>query len=124
MKYRKLSLSGDYTFGLNGNGFYTDTEAVAQAIYTSLKLLQGEWWEDTSQGLPLFQSLLSQPGTPDHIHAADMFIQEQIASVQGVQQITSFESSYDSVKRIYTVVSCTVQTQYGETTLKGVTFGP
>ncbi|MCL6442078.1 MAG: hypothetical protein K6T83_01205 [Alicyclobacillus sp.] len=123
MRYRKLSPSGDYTFGLQ-NGFYTDTEAVAQAIYTSLKLLQGEWWEDTSQGLPLFQSILGQPGTPDHIHAVDMLVQEQILNVPGVQEITSFSSDYDSRTRTYTITNCTVQTQYGETVLKGVTFGP
>ena len=120
MLYRKLTSSGDYTFGGNANDFYSGTTAVAQAIYTGLKLLAGEWWEDTAQGLPLFQSILGQPGTPGHIHGVDMIVQEAILAVQGVQQITAFVSSY--VNRRYTITNCTLQTIYGEVGLQEVMF--
>ncbi len=120
MLYRKLTSSGDYSFGNNANDFYSGTTAVAQAIYTGLKLLQAEWWEDTSKGLPLFQSILGQPGTPSHIHGVDMIAQETILAVQDVQQITAFQSAY--VNRRYTVTSCTVQSVYGEVVLQEVTF--
>lgn len=122
MKYRKLDPSGDMVFGMNANGFYTDTDAVGQAIYTSLKLLLGEWWEDTSIGLPLFQSILDIPGTPDHLHAVDMLVQENVLSVQGVQQIQSFSSSF--ANRIYTIDEMTVQSQFGDISVQGVTFSP
>ncbi|WP_206922991.1 hypothetical protein [Alicyclobacillus suci] len=121
MKYRKLSNTGDYVFGNNANDFYTDTTAVGQAIYTSLRLLQGEWWEDTSIGLPLFQSILGQPGTSEHIHAVDMLVQEQVMNVQGVNEIKSFSSSYQN--RTYTIDTMTVSTQFGDVTVEGVTFG-
>lgn len=120
MRYRKLDANGDYSFGQNVNDFYSGTTAVGQAIYTSLKLLAGEWWEDISIGLPLFQSILGQPGSPDHIHAVDMLIQEAILGVQGVQQITSFSSSY--ANRQYTIDSCSVQSQFGDVILKEVIF--
>lgn len=120
MIYRKLDPLDDFSFGQNANDFYAGTQAVAQAIYTSLRLLQGEFWEDISQGLPLFQHILGQSGTPEHLHAADALVQEQILNVQGVTEITSFSSSY--VNRSYTV-SYTVQSQYGTVVAKEVTFG-
>lgn len=120
VRYRKLSPLGDYVFGGNKNDFHVDAAAAGQAAYTGLQLLLGEWWEDTSQGLPLFQSILGQSGTPEHIRAVDMLIQEAILNVQGVQQITSFQSSY--ANRQYTITSCVVQTQYGEVNV-AQTFG-
>jgi hypothetical protein len=107
-------------FGFNQDDFYSGTEAVAQAIYTSLKLLQGEWWEDTSTGFPLFQSILGQPGTPDHQNAVDMLVQEAILNVQGVQSISNYSSVY--VNRKYTF-NAGVQTIYGLVGLEEVTFG-
>ena len=38
----------------------TDQNAVEQAIYTRLKLFQGEWWAALQDGLPLWQSILAQ----------------------------------------------------------------
>lgn len=121
MRYRKLD-NGDYTFGNNENDFYTDTDAFGQAIYTSLHLLNGEWWEDTSRGLPLFESILGQSGDPEHIHAVDMLVQEAVMNVQGAQQITSFSSSY--ANRTYTIDEMTVSSRFGDVTVKGVTFSP
>lgn len=120
MIYRKLDSNGDYVFGGNQNDFYSGTKAVGQAIFTSLKLLQGEWWEDTSKGLPLFQSILGQSGTPDHIRAIDMLVQECILNVQGVQQIKSFQSNY--ANRTYSIANAVIQTQYGDVILEGVNF--
>lgn len=107
-------------FGGNTNDFYTGQDAVGQAIYTSLKLLQGEWWLDQSIGLPLFQHIVGQSGTPEHIRGADMLVQEVILGVQGVTSITSFSSSYSN--RTYQIDNAVVQTQYGAVEIKGVTF--
>ncbi|GLG01591.1 hypothetical protein Alches_16310 [Alicyclobacillus hesperidum subsp. aegles] len=123
MIYRKLSPTGDYTFGQQ-NEFYSGTDAVAQAIYTNLKLLQGEWWEDTSAGFPLFQSVLDQPGSPEHIRGVDMLVQETILNVPNVQAISNFSSAYDNTTRRYTIETCTVETTFGDVTVEGVTFGP
>lgn len=123
MQYRKLSETGDYTFGLPlGSGFYAGTSAVAQSVYTTLKLLQSEWWEDTSQGVPLFQSIVGLSGTPASLHAADLLIQSAILGVPGVQGINSFASSFAGQTRTYTVTQCNVQTQYGDIGLEEVSF--
>lgn len=82
----------------------------------------GEWWLDQSIGLPLFQHIVDQPGTPEHLHAVDMLVQENVLSVQGVQQIQSFSSSF--ANRTYTIDQMTVQTQYGDVVVKEVIFSP
>lgn len=115
MKYRTLDSNGDYSFGKGQQNFLVDAAAVAQAVKTNLLLLQGEWWEDTgNNGLPLFQNILGQTGTPDHVQAADLIVQQRIASTEGVASITSFGSTYDSEVRQYTV-SCTITTTFGQT---------
>lgn len=121
MKYRALDQNGDYSFGKSMQNFLTDTNAIAQAIRTNLLLLRGEWWEDTSDGLPLFQGILGQSGTPEHLSAADLLIKERILGTQGVSQIQDFQRSYENRK--YTVVSCSVLTSTDQTvTVSGVIF--
>lgn len=112
MKYRRLDTNGDYSFGRSMQDFLVNADAVAQAIKTNLKFLKNEWWEDTSNGLPLFQNILGQSGTPEHLTATDLLIKERILSTQGVSQIQDFQSSYE--KRKYTVSSCTVLTNTGQ----------
>ncbi len=106
-------------FGSNADDFYSGTIAVGQAIYTSLKLLQSEWWEDTSAGFPLFQSILGVPGTPEHQNAVDMLVQENILSVANVQSISQFSSTYSNRKYTF---NATVQSVFGDVVLKEVTF--
>lgn len=117
MNYRRL-VDGDYSFGAGTNDFVKDAGAVSQAIRTSLLLLKGEWWEDIEAGLPLFQSILGQPGTPENIQAVDLIVQENIANVQGVINIKNYKGSY--INRQYSI-SCTVDTIYGEANVE-VTF--
>lgn len=113
MRYRKLDVNGDYTFGQT-NEFYEGTNAVAQAVFTSLKLLYGEWWEDTSQGLPLFEQILGKSGIPEDTQSADLLIQACINQVPGVNSISNYTSTYNN--RTYSA-SCTVQTIYGDATV-------
>ena len=121
MKYRVLDSNGDYCFGKSMQDFLTGTEAVAQAIKTNLKLLQNEWWEDMSNGLPLFQHILGQSGTQDRLNATDLLIKSRILSTTGVAEIQSFQSSYEDRK--YTVSSCTVLTNTGQSvTVSEVVF--
>lgn len=98
MKYRKLDPDGDYTFGGGSGDFLEGAEAVAQAVKTNLLLLYGEWWENTTEGLPLFQNILGQPGTPGNLQAVDLLVRARIAKTSGVKRIKSFSSSYENRK--------------------------
>lgn len=120
MLYRALSPSGDYQLGAQGlSGFYSGTDAAAQACLTTLRLLQSEWWEDTAAGLPLFQNILASRNKG----AADSVVQAALLGAHGVQSITSYVSTFDGGSRTYTF-DCVLQTVYGAVGLQEVTLGP
>ncbi len=112
MKYRALDEKEDYSFGTNK--FYTKVEAVAQAILTRMRLLYGEWWENTEDGLPLFEKILGTFGGAENKNAVDLIISERILGTEGVTEIISFESTF--LNRIYSA-QCVVNTVYGQATL-------
>lgn len=114
MKYRKMDENGDYVFGLNEQGFFKDKEAVAQAILTKIKLLKGEWWEDVTEGTPLFESVLGRNLTDDSKTAIDLILKDRILSVENVETILTFDSYIDNKSRTYNM-QCEVQTNFNET---------
>jgi len=116
MKYRRLSDSDDYVFGQSNQDFYSGVDAVAQAIYTRLKLLYGEWWEDLKDGLPLFENILGTSGSPQNKKAIDALISERILGTLNVIGITDFSSSFNASTRAYSFQS-TVNTAFGQVTI-------
>jgi hypothetical protein len=119
MIYRRLDSSGDYCFGRGKQDFVSDTNAVAQAIKTRVLLLSEEWWEDQSDGTPLFQSILGVSGTPENLSAADLIVQDRIINTQNVTEIVDFTRSYEN--RVYSF-KCTVNTVFGTTVTVEVTL--
>lgn len=87
MKYRKLTNTGDYTFGTNNN-FLDGIEAVGQKIKTSLLLFSGEWWEDLNLGIPMFQSILGQVNTTNVANALKNLIEKKLL---GFEEVTSLK---------------------------------
>lgn len=116
MIYRKLDASGDYVLGAGRQGFHFELNAVTQAIYTRLRLLQEEWWEDTQDGLPLFQAILGRNGA--NKKAAELLIKARIEETEKVTGIASFSSVMDTVTRKYTF-QAVVNTEYGQTVVRG-----
>ena len=108
-------------FGHSQQDFLINSDAVSQAILTRLNLLLGEWWEDTSDGLPLFQSILGISGTTSNKQAADLLIQDRILNTQGVLNIEKYTSAINSKTRQYSI-TCTVNTIYGTATTLEVVF--
>ncbi|QDX92077.1 hypothetical protein EEL30_06655 [Brevibacillus laterosporus] len=115
MKYREM-VGGDYSMG---RPFLSKAAAVGQAIYTRLKLLMEEWWEQLDDGLPLFQNILGASGHPDNLQAVDLLVQARIIETPHVSQITNFQSTYDN--RTY-FFQCNVETTFGETIPISITF--
>lgn len=115
MRYRILDENDDYQLGKGQQYFTYGTYAVAQAIKTRLKLLKGEWWENTEEGLPLYQQILGANGTAENLNITDSLIKERIIGTQDVLSIASFNSTYEN--RNYSF-SCTVSTKYGETKIE------
>ena len=112
MKYRKLTEDGDYMLGRRDQ-FYEGREAAAQAAKTRLLLLQGEWWENTEDGLPLYQEILNTFHAPDRrAELIDLIISERILGTTGVESLVAFDSDIDEQTRTYSAV-CVVQSKYG-----------
>lgn len=119
MKYRRLDNNGDYVFGFGKNSFLDGVEAIAQAVTTRLKLLRGEWWENLNDGLPLWQEILGNSGSNQHLAYVDNLITERIINTPGVTQIITYEGLWDSSTRQYSFNS-KINTSYSETTIEGV----
>lgn len=114
MRYRMLDVDGDYSFGRGQQNITYGVHAVSQAIKTRLLLLKSEWWENTEEGLPLFDDILAQPGGMENIIIVDSIIKERIINTPNVVSIKDFESIFEN--RAYTF-SCTAETKYGDAEL-------
>jgi hypothetical protein len=105
---------------LQGNGqncFLSDAAAVAQIIAQRLKLYQGEWWENLTDGLPLFQSILGSSGSQRNIQVVVGLISQRITGTVGVTGISAFTASYQNRKFQF---SCTVETIFGQVYLNNI----
>lgn len=114
MRYRKLSPTGDYTFGSQQNDFYRDQpEAVGQAVRTRLELRLGEWWLDVTDGTPHQTQILGAhtQGTRDPALTA------RILLTQGVTLLDNYNSVLTPERNL--LVGGTVTTVYGETEIVG-----
>lgn len=114
MKYRKLTSEGDYSFGASGLNFYTDIQAIAQAIQTRLQLFQGDFWRDQEAGLPLMQKIAGTPGSPQNLTTIDAIILQLVKETEGVTEIIEYSSDFDGNTRSYSFQGL-VQTIYSET---------
>jgi len=113
MRYRREDSDGDYTFGQGDNTFLVNSpETVAQAVKTRFKLWQGQWFLDTTTGMPWVQSVLGKQ-TAD---VYSMAVRQYILETQGVNSITAFDSSVNPSTRRVTFTA-TIETIYGTTTL-------
>ena len=104
--------NNDPVEGPNGPVFLTDIDAVAQIIYTTLRLLLGEWWENLTIGFPLFQSLIGSSGSPTNQAGVMMIIQQTILSCPYVLQILNFSFIFNTAT-LQSVFTATVQTSFG-----------
>ena len=113
MKYRRLAPDGDYSFGQGALEYLTGQRAVAQAIKTRLKLLQYEWWENLTEGLPLFERVLAARGSGQE--TAALLIRERILSTPHVTAVTGVETALKDGVLTFTAA---VETDFGTLQIK------
>jgi hypothetical protein len=100
MKSLKLDPKTNDLLIVDGNFVYIDgPEEVGQVLKTRLQVYQGEFFYDSSFGVPYLQTLASQNGQL----ALDISIKNTILSTEGIKEIIQFQTEFDSVNRIYTV---------------------
>ena len=116
---RKLDSNNDPIYGAGILCFLSDLDAVAQIIKTSLLLFQGEWWNDLTIGLPVFQSIVGKAEN-NRQAVISLLIQQVILGVEYVTAISNVQFLYTSSNRSFSY-ACNVQTQFGNVT---VTYSP
>lgn len=113
--YLMLDQDYDPTFA-NGTSL-TNAAAVSQAVLTRLKLFMGEWWEDLSLGLPVFQQMLGQLGSKRGVAAMQLAIQQNIVGAPYVTAVTNVQVALSNAGRLsFTAI---VQTAFGPVTVNG-----
>jgi hypothetical protein len=110
MRYRALDANGDYSGGRGGGNFLINSPAcVAQSVLTRLRLWQGEWFLDITEGTPWLQQVLGKFSKPIY----DLAIKTRVLGTQGVTGIVNYSSTRDDVTRKLTV-QMTINTQFGQ----------
>lgn len=87
-----------------------DRDAIKQEIYIRLQFVSGEWFLDTTAGLPYFDNILVK--SPNLAAIRTIFMDEILASA-GVKNVLKLDLTFDSKERSLTV-EFTVNTDLGE----------
>lgn len=120
MRVRALDQNGDMTFGSGSANFLVNSpQAVLQCVLTALRLWQGEWFLDTTAGVPWSTQVLGMNTQSLYDNA----IQTAIRGVQGVTAITSYSSSLNATTRELSV-EAEISTAYGDATLSTSLYAP
>lgn len=119
MRYRKLDVNGDYTIGQGEANFWiNEPGAVAQSIETRLRLWQGEWFLDTTDGTPWLQQVMGVRTGPTY----DLAIRQRILETVGVSSIASYASTLSHDKRNLSVIGTVITVFSSDPVAFGVTL--
>jgi len=112
-------LTGDLSIIDNDLVLVNTSEQMVQNLKIRLRFFLGEWFLDTTQGLPLYESILvKNPNLPD----IDNIIKAEIIDTEDITEILEYNSDYDKVARTYTI-SFKVRSIYGQSDLLSTSFG-
>lgn len=75
-------------------------DSIAQQLKIRLQFFKGEWFLNTGFGMPFYQRILTKQITKNEV---DNIFREEILSVEGVDLINFFESSFDNLTREYSL---------------------
>jgi hypothetical protein len=98
---RALSPTGEPLQGNGQGNFISDIDAVAQIIRTRLLLLAGEWWEDLTDGTPLFQSVLAGAGDERSRQAAALVFTARVLGSPYVESVSNVTTAWNSATRTF-----------------------
>lgn len=88
-----------------------DAEAVGQHARQRVQTFAGEWYLDTTAGLPWVQQIL---GKRYDAALAEAVVKSEVLNTDGVTEITSFSVSFDRASRGVFIRSVEVGTEYDE----------
>lgn len=110
----KVSPDGTQDVALDSDGNLSmvhDAEAVGQHVRQRLGAYSGEWFLDTTAGLPWLNDILGKAYDPA---IAEALVKAEILDTEGVTEITSFSVGFDRRTRGLSIRSVTVLSEYDE----------
>ncbi len=93
-----------------------NAERVAQQILITLRFWLGEWFLNTTDGVPYFEYILVK--NPNEAHIKQIF-REKIMNVKGVSKVNSIDLNLDRINRRLSV-EYEATTEYGLVTRREV----
>jgi hypothetical protein len=103
-------------------GYVTGQDEIVQRIYTRLWRHLGEWFVNTSVGLPWYagpSSIMQGRLSPDgailgsrDFRYADLWIRNEIAETEGVIRVIDFNTYFDASTRNYSI-RAEIVTEFG-----------
>lgn len=94
-------------------GYVTGQDEIVQRIYTRLWRHLGEWFVNTSCGLPWYagpSNIMAGQLSPDtailgtrNFRYADIWIRNEIAETEGVIRVADFNTFFEATTRTYSI---------------------
>lgn len=103
--------TNDLYFEDNSLVMVTDALAVGQHVRQRLNTYEGEWFIDTTAGVPWLKKILGQRYDPA---LAEAVTKASILGTDGVTEITSFSVGFDRATRGVSIRSVEIMTDYDE----------
>ena len=74
-----------------------DNSCLSQTISIKLKTIKGEWFLDTTQGIPYFTHIFGQHRSASYIRE---LIVPKILSINGIKKVNNFSVSMESNRKL------------------------
>ncbi len=88
-----------------------NAEAVGQHVRQRLKTFEGEWFLDTTAGVPWLDEILGRAYDPA---LAEAVIKGEVLDTDAVTEITSFSVRFDRQRRALEAFGLTILTEYDD----------
>jgi hypothetical protein len=111
---------GDIYLGADSNDRLTNSlsEEVAQLLYTRFRFFRGEWFLDSTIGVPYYQTILGQKVS---IAIVTRILRQVVTTCPGVASLQAFNLVQQANRAVAVTFSCTLT---DGTTLTSDSFAP
>lgn len=78
----------------------TESESLAQRLTIKLLTFEGEWYLDSEEGIPYFQSIFGKNRSKESV---DAIFKKAITEEPEVEALLSYQSDIDDLARVFSV---------------------
>lgn len=97
-------LTGDLSINSGDLVIVSKDAAIRQRLLQNLRLFSGEWFLDTSKGVPYYQIILVKNPNLDLVEAT---LKNTVLSTEGIVEMTRFEFDYDNgLRHLSVTIEC------------------